>query len=236
MEAASAWFDATCAELSANPQGATEKLMSFRDADEALTVSMYVLSSGSCSPVTQFQGLLILQHVFLKRWEYLSQMDRESLKSLLWTKLTSGDGASNFVKNKATQSFALLWKRGWVASGVDEKASLFATITSTVQSSVLSVGQAAVVLRAVTEEFSGKSNIEIGAPVQFHRSSHAAFESYGLDNTFQLGMGLLSNALEALSTAAESQERFTLVCSSIEDTTYLMVEVLSWDFGGYRIA
>lgn len=233
MEVACVWFDATCAELSVDPQGATEKLMVFRDSDDALSVCMYVISSSSCSPTTQFQGLLILQYVFLKQWEFMSQTEKESLKGLLWTKLVSGAAVTNFVRNKTTQAFVLLWKRGWVASCGDEKASLFATISSSVQSSVLSLGQAAVVLRAVVEEFSGKSSAEIGAPVQFHRSCHAAFESSGLDNTFQLGMGLLTSSLEALSTAGESQERFSSICSAITDTTTLMVEVLSWDFGGY---
>jgi hypothetical protein len=232
MEAACAWFDATCTELSVNPQVATEKLMVFRDSDEALGVSMSILNSISCSPNTQFQGLLILQHVFLKQWELMSQTERESLKGLLWTKLTSGVAMTNFVRNKTTQAFALIWKRGWVTSGGDEKASLFTTINSSVQSSVLSLSQAAVVLRAVIEEFSGKSSAEIGAPLQFHKSCHAAFESSGLDSTFQLGMGMLSSSLEALSTAGESQERFSSVCSAITDTSNLMVEVLSWDFGG----
>jgi hypothetical protein len=44
------------------------------------------------------------------------------------------------------------------------------------------------VLQAVVEEFSGKSSAEIGAPIQFHRSSHAAFEGSRIDETFQLAI------------------------------------------------
>jgi hypothetical protein len=89
------------------------------------------------------------------------------------------------ASEEATQAFALLWKRAWCASSADAKGSLFNTLSAAVQSSNLSRGQAAIVLRAVVEEFSGKSSAEIGAPIQFHRSSYAAFEGSGLDETFQ---------------------------------------------------
>ena len=225
-----AWFEAVCNELSADPQSASQKLVAFRESDNAMNVCVHILGS-NCSPQVQFQGLVILQHAFLKLWDHLPQSEKESLKELLWIKLVP-ENVPHYLRNKATQAFALLWKRDWCASSAEAKGALFNTLSAAVQSSNLSRGQAAIVLRAVVEEFSGKSSAEIGAPIEFHRSSHAAFEGSGLDETFQLAIALFSSSMETFSSAAGSQELFSEACCSISETSNLLVEVISWDFGG----
>lgn len=121
------WFESVCAELNTNPQSATHKLTVFRESDRAFSVSLYILSA-SVDPNVQFHTLSVLQHSFIKQWDFLQQTDKETLKNTLWTMILSPNSVSA-VSNKLFQAFALVWKRGWSTSTQPDCLKLFESIS-----------------------------------------------------------------------------------------------------------
>ena len=98
-----AWFEAVCAEVNTNPQRATQQLIEFRESDKAFSVVLNILSVSN-NPAVQFHGLSVLQHALVKRWEFLQPIDKETLKSTLWSMILSPRNAPTAVTNKALQA------------------------------------------------------------------------------------------------------------------------------------
>ena len=130
------------------------------------------------------------------------------------------------------QTFCLVWKRGWTEYSNSERDSLFDSISNFLNTSnnYESSPKMSVLLRILLEEFSGKSKLDIGAPLQFHKNTHSAFEAYGLDKSFILGIHLLESSVSLLSNSPD--QNFEYSCRSVKEASKLMHELLNWDFGG----
>ena len=228
------WWESVCLELSRNPASATKTITDFRDSDQALEASKYFLQpSTCCTPSAQFQAALILQYVCLKHWSKLSLNEIHELRNTLWTLLHSSLTAGtmpSFAVNKIMQVYALLWKRGWQECDSASKQMLFMQIKSFMQNhEYMKFG--ASLLRIILEEFCSRSSAEIGLPMEFHRIAHNAFEENGLDEGLEISTQCLSISFTILNTVTDDMQNVILAASTVAESSKLMVEVLSWDFG-----
>ena len=183
--------------MKCNPQFATKQITDFRDKDIAHALCMQFLHETQI-PLVQFQVLTILQYTTLKNWSRFAPDDREAIRICLWSKIMNNHSQMPpFTLNKAYQLFALTWKCGWSREEVNVRNTLFESI----QSNLIAINSmeanvaASSILRTVVEEFANRSSAQLGAPLEFHRQAHMAFEEYGLDQVLQLSLHLFSSSL-----------------------------------------
>ena len=229
------WFEGVCAELNRQPMAATAVLTEFREQEFALEAVNSYLSNPACSPSAQFQACLILQHNSLKNWPRLSTAHKLQLRETLFNLMSNAIASSSmppYALNKIMQVYVLFWKRDWkelVASSANGAAAsvFFEHVTRIMfqSSSPNSFKHGCILLRILVEEFSNRSSAEAGLPMEFHRQAHEAFETFGLDQSLQIGMQCLSTAFQMTDVPDQS-----VLC--ITDAAKLFCEVLSWDFDG----
>jgi hypothetical protein len=225
-------FEQLCNALSTNPTLATNQITAFREKDEAHGLCMNFLHESN-NPEVQFQILSVLQYTSLKNWARFDVNDRNNIRSCLWSKILGAHASMpQYVLGKAYQVFALTWKCGWDGEPEVTKAQLFDTIQSNLldMNTPESIRVGAELLCVTLEEFGSRTSAQIGAPLEFHRLAHLAFEKYGLQQSFQIALRLLSSVIGSLkdNTGAVMS---VAQCSAIQHTARLLETILQWDFG-----
>ena len=116
IETALQWFESVCEELQRSPGTATQKISEFRENFETAFPYSHVFFERARTPFSQFQALLILQYALLKGWDRLTTEDHNRTKELVWSFIVSSRANAAiplYSFNKAVQTYALIWKRGW---------------------------------------------------------------------------------------------------------------------------
>lgn len=237
------WFDNVCNQLSSEPQKATAILSEFRDSEQAFNVCKTLLPTPKLSSQAQFQAVLILQHSCLKHWNELNKTDKDELKIMLWTVI---EGAAytkslpSYTLNKCIQLYALIWKREWNELDEQGKAVLFHQIVALLQHqsqdvNVMKVG--ASILLVTVEEFNSKSSAEVGLPLEFHRVTRNLYESYGINESFQLALQSVNHSISLVTTAVTTSRGGGVDASIASAAAYMnvsiqaLMEIINWEHG-----
>jgi hypothetical protein len=192
------WFESVCLEMNTNPQTATKNILQFRDSDNALETIQSLLQtpSESISPMAQFQAVLVLQYLSLKQWNNLSTTNKSEIITILWTLIQTSFISGTmplFALNKIMQVYGIFWKRKWNDIDINEKQIFFQQISAFLEHSDAFIFGVKL-LRIVVEEFNSRSSTEIGLPIEFHRILRKSYESYGIDDAFNLSIKCINHS------------------------------------------
>lgn len=192
------WFESVCLEMNTNPLEATKNILQFRDSENALETIQSLLQtpSGSITPMAQFQAVLVLQYSSLKEWNNLSITSKSDIITILWTLIQSSFVSGtmpSFALNKIMQVYGMLWKRKWNDIDINEKQIFLQQISAFLEhAEAFNFG--VKLLRIVIEEFNSRSSAEIGLPIEFHRVLRKSYESYGIDDAFNLSIKCINHS------------------------------------------
>jgi hypothetical protein len=243
------WFESVCIELERNPAKATKEIMEFREQDYALEACHTWMQAAECTPMAQFQLVLVMRYSAMKNWPQLSAGTVQAIRDTLWNLIQGAiltGVMPSFAMNTIMQIYALLWKRAWcdVDSTAHESALVqLRTLCMTNHQDAIINARAftagAKLASTLVHEFGSRSTTEsgVGLPLEFHKRTHALFEQYGLNECLALSHYCLDGCTQrilqsrqALTATPAAAAAAAPIIPLMKETTSLCIEVMNWTF------